>query len=318
MRRHLSWAFLTLALAAAHAVAQSPARPLRIVVPAAAGGPTDLVARVIAPALGRHLGRPVIVENRGGAGGIVGTEAVAKSAPDGTTVALVFISHATNPAMNAKLPYDTLTSFTPVVLVGQQPLLLVAHPSLAAANVKELVALAKARPGELNYAADTASAPHLAAELLKHETGTRIVHVPYKGNGPALSDVLSGQIPFMFNTVNTSLPHVRAGTLRALATTGSNRSALAPEIPTMVESGLPGVVVTAWYALVAPAGTPRETIAQLNAAMNESLREPELRKLFSSQGVELAGGTPAELDAFIHAEIAKWGTIIRAAGFSAN
>lgn len=305
-------------LFAASASAQLSSKPLRIVVPAAPGGPTDLVARVIAPVLGQNLGQPVVVENRGGAGGIVGTDAVAKSAPDGSALGLVFISHATNPVLNTKLPYDTLADFVPITLVGYQPLLLVAHPSLPASSVKELVALAKARPGELNYAADTASAPHLAAELFKHVTGTSIVHIPYKGNGPALSDTLAGQIPLMFNTINTSLPHVKAARLKALAITGTKRSLLALEIPTMQESGSPGVEVTAWYGLIAPASTPREAVARLNAEVRKTLRAAEVGERFTAQGMELAGGTPAEFDAFIRSELQKWRTIIRTAGITLN
>jgi tripartite-type tricarboxylate transporter receptor subunit TctC len=295
-----------------------PAKVARIIVPAAAGGPTDVMARVIAPALAQALGQPVVVEDRGGAGGIVGTEALARSAPDGATLGLVFISHATNPALHAKLPYDTLTDFASIALVGYQPLLLVVHPSLAVASVKELVALARTRPGALNYGADTASAPHLAAELFKHVTATQLVHVPYKGNGPALNDTISGQLQVMFNTINTSLPHVKAGRLKALATTASRRSPLAPDVPTMAESGFAGVEVSAWYGLVAPAAVPKETLGRLNGALNSALSLSEVRERFAAQGVELAGGSPAELDAFIRAELAKWRTIIRAAGITAG
>src|SRR3954469_7907383 len=208
MPRFLQFALAAFCSAAA-CTASAQGKAVGLIVPAAAGGPTDVIARVLAPALGQNLGQPVVVENRGGAGGILGSDAVAKAAPDGTTLGLVFISHATNPALQPKLPYDTLADFAPISQVGYQPLLLVAHPSLAASSVRELIALAKAQPGALNYAADTASAPHLAGELFKSMTGTDIAHVSYKGNGPALTDVLGGQVPFMFNTVNTSVAHVK-------------------------------------------------------------------------------------------------------------
>jgi tripartite-type tricarboxylate transporter receptor subunit TctC len=309
---------LAAALLPAGGWAQTAGRPLRIVVPAAAGGPTDVVARVLAPVLSRNLGRAVVVENRGGAGGIVGTEAVAKATPDGNTVALVFISHAVNPALHRTLPYDTLRDFVPIVLVGYQPLLLVANPSLPVENPKDVVALAKSRPEGLAYAADMASAPHLAAELFKNVTGAGLVHIPYKGNGPALSDTIGGQVPLMFNTINTSLPHVKAGRLKALAVTSARRSPLAVDIPTMAEAGFPGIEVTAWYGVVAPAGVPAATVSELNAQLVKALQSEEVRERFAAQGVELSGGTPAEFDAFLRLEIAKWGKIVRAAGMTAN
>jgi len=248
----------------------------------------------------------------------VGTEAVAKAVPDGNTVALVFISHAVNPALHATLPYDTLRDFVPVALVGYQPLLLVANPSLPVRSAKDVVALAKSRPEGLAYAADTASASHLAAELFKNVTGTNLVHIPYKGNGPALTDTIAGQVPLMFNTINTSLPHVKAGRLRALAVTSAHRSPLASDIPTMEEAGFPGIEVSAWYGVVAPAGVPAAAVSRLNAEIVKALESQEVRERFAAQGVELSGGTPAEFDAFLRREIAKWGTIVRAAGMTAN
>jgi tripartite-type tricarboxylate transporter receptor subunit TctC len=312
--RKLQWLWFLLAMLGLPAAAQYPFKPVRPVVPAAAGGPTDLIARAIAPKLSEGLGQPVLVDNRGGAGGVVGTDIVAKAAPDGHTLALVFISHATNPAMAGKLPYDSARDFAPVTLVGYQTLLLVTHPSLPVNSVRDLITLAKSKPGKLDYAADKASGPHLAGELFKASTGTAIVHIAYKGNGPALADTLSGQIPFMFNTISTSLPHVKAGKLKALAVTSAQRSPLAPDVPTMAESGLPGFEVTPWYGILAPAGTPPEVVARLNAEALKVLRNPETRALLERQGIELVGSSPQEFGAYLQAETAKWTKVIKSAG----
>jgi tripartite-type tricarboxylate transporter receptor subunit TctC len=312
--RKLQWLWVWLAMLCLPAAAQYPSKPVRLVVPAAASGPTDLLARIIAPKLAEALGQPVLVDNRGGAGGVVGTDIVAKAAPDGYTLALVFISHATNPAMAGKLPYDTARDFAPVTLVGYQTLLLVVNPSLPVNSVRDLVALARSKPGKLDYAADKASGPHLAGELLKASTGTAIVHIPYKGNGPALADVVAGQVPFMFNTISTSLPYVKAGKLKALAVTSAKRSPLAPDLPTMAESGLPGFEVTPWYGIVAPAGTPPEVIARLHAETVKVLRNPDTRALMEKQGIEVVGSSPQEFAAYIQSETAKWTKVVRAAG----
>ena len=297
------------------ALAQTyPSKPVRLIVPAAAGGPTDLVARSITPKLAEGLGQPVVVDNRGGAGGVLGTDAVAKAPPDGHTLGMVFISHATNPTLVEKLPYDTLRDFAPVVFVGYQTTVLVSHPSLPVNSVQELVALAKAQPGRLNYAGDPGSASHLAGELFKHMTGTTIVHIPYKGNAPALTDTLAGHVTFMFNAINTALPHVKAGKLKGLAVTSSQRSSLAADLPTMAESGLRDFEVTAWYGIVAPARTPQDTIGKLNAETVKVLRTPELKKRLSSQGVEVAGSTAEQFDAHVRKELAKWDKVLRTAG----
>lgn len=310
---------LSTQLACGASLAQSyPSKPVRLIVPAAPGGPTDVAARSIAAKLAEILGQPVLVDNRAGAGGIVGTDIVAKAPPDGHTIAMVFISFVTNPTLVAKLPYDTLKDFAPVTLVGYQTAVLVVHPSLPVNSVKELIVLAKARPGKLSYAGDTGSGAHLAGELFKYMTGTSIVHVPYKGNAPALIDTLAGHIPFMFNAIITSLPHVKAGKLKALAVTSSKRSSLAPELPTMSESDLPGFEVTPWYSVVAPGRTPKEAIARLNSEIVKVLRTPDVKERLSIQGVELVGSTPEELDAYIRREIAKWEKVLKAAGIRAN
>jgi tripartite-type tricarboxylate transporter receptor subunit TctC len=295
-----------------------PSKPVRLIVPAAAGGPTDVVARSITPKLAESLGQPVLVDNRGGVGGIIGTDIVAKAPPDGHTIAMVFISYVTNPTLVAKLPYDTLKDFAPVTLIGYQTTVLVVHPSLPVNSVKELIALAKARPGTLSYAGDTASAAYLAGELFKYMTGTSIVHVPYKGNAPALTDTLAGHVPFMFSGTLSSLPYVKAGRLKALAVTSAQRSPLAPELPTLIESGLPGFEVSPWYGVVAPVRTPKEVIGSLNSEIVKVLRTPDVKERFSSQGVELIGSTPEEFDTYIRREIAKWEKVLKAAGIRAN
>lgn len=295
-----------------------PSKPVRLVVGAAAGGPTDVVSRNLTPKLAESLGQPVLVDNRGGAGGVIGTEFVAKAPPDGYTLGMVFISHATNPTLVAKLPYDTLKDFAPVTLVAYQTTVLVRHPSLPVNSVKELIALAKAQPGKLSYAGDTGSAAHLAGELFKFMTGTNIVHVSYKGNAPALIDTLAGHIPFMFNAINTCLPLVKAGRLKALAVTSAQRSSLAPELPTMNESGLPGFEVTPWYGVVAPARTPKEAIGRLNSDIVKVLRMPDLKERLSSQGTEVVGGTPEQFDRYIREEISKWDKVLTAAGLRAR
>lgn len=301
------------------AIAQGyPSKPVRLIVPAAPSGPTDVAARSIAPKLAEILGQPVLVDNRAGAGGIIGTDIVAKAPPDGHTIAMVFISFVTNPTLVAKLPYETLRDFAPVTLVGYQTAVLVVHPSLPVNSVKELIALAKARPGKLSYAGDTGSGAHLAGELFKYMTDTSIVHIPYKGNAPALIDTLAGHIPFMFNAIITSLPHVKAGKLKALGVTSSKRSSLAPELPTMSESGLPGFEVSPWYGVVAPVRTPKEVIARLNSEIVKVLHTRDLKERLSGQGVELVGGTSEEFDIYIRSELAKWEKVLKAAGIRAN
>jgi tripartite-type tricarboxylate transporter receptor subunit TctC len=301
------------------ALAQSyPLKPVRLIVPAAAGGPTDLVARTIAPKLAESLGQPIVIDNRGGAGGVIGTDVVAKASPAGYTVAMVFQSHSINPTLVAKLPYDTLRDFTPVALVGYNTAVLVLHPSLPVNSVKELIAFVKARPGKLNYAGDTGSGAHIGGELFKYMTGTSMVHVPYKGNGPALADTLAGHIPLMFNSIMTCLPYVKAGKLKALAVTSLQRSSLAPALPTMSESGLPGFEVVAWYGIVAPARTPEEVIGRLNSEIVKVLRTADLSERLTSQGVELVASTPGQFDAHIRSEMSKWDKVLKAAGIRAQ
>jgi len=305
-----------LALVAAQALAQGfPSRPVKLLVGVPPGGPTDTVARAIAPELGDALGQPIVVENRPGARAVIATDAVAKALPDGHTLAFIYITHATNPTLIAKLPYDTLRDFAPVSLVGRQSMVLLAHPAFAANSVQELVAAAKAAPGRIDYgASDAGSAPHLAAELFKMMAGVDLTPIYYKGTAPALTDLIGGQIPVMFVSNISALPHVKAGKLKALGVTGAQRTVLAPEIPTIAESGLAGYEAYGWYGIAAPARTPRAVIARLHAEVAKIAQNPAMKSRLAAQGLELVGNTPAEFDAWIRAEIDKWRAVLKAAG----
>ena len=305
-----------LALVAAQALGQTfPAKPIKLLVGVPPGGPTDTLARAIAPELGEALGQPLVVEDRPGASGVIATDAVAKAIPDGHTLAFIYITHATNPSLIAKLPYDTLRDFAPVSLVGRQVMVLLAHPAFAASTTQELIAAAKAAPGKIDYgASDAGSAPHLAAELFKMMAGIDLTPVYYKGTAPALTDLLSGQIPVMFVSNISALPHVKAGKLKALGVTGAQRTALAPDIPTLAESGLAGYEAYGWYGIAAPARTPAPVIARLQAEVAKIAQNPTMKSRLAAQGLELVGNTPAEFDAFIRHEIAKWAAVLKAAG----
>ena len=305
-----------LALAAFAAQAQNyPVKPVKLMLGVPPGGPTDAVARAIAPDLSEALGQGVVIDNRSGASGVIATDLVAKALPDGYTLAFIYITHATNPSLIARLPYDTLRDFAAVSMVGQQSMLLLAHPSFAPSSVAELIAAAKARPGQLDYgASDAGSAPHLAGELFKLMSATNITPIHYKGTAPALTDVLGGQIPFMFISNITGLPQVQSGKLKALAVTGAQRSALAPNVPTVSESGLPGYEVYGWYGVVAPARTPKPVVARLHAEIAKIARNPKMKSRLGGQGLELVGNSPGEFDAHIRSEIAKWEKVLRAAG----
>jgi tripartite-type tricarboxylate transporter receptor subunit TctC len=307
---------LALALFAAQALAQDwPTRPVKLMVGVPPGGPTDTVARAVAPDLAEALGQPVIVENRPGASAVIATDAVAKSAPDGYTLAFIYITHATNPTLKGSLPYDTLRDFAAVSMVGWQSMVLLAHPSFAPNTVQELIAAANAQPGKLDYAAsDAGSAPHLAGELFKTLSGTEITAVHYKGTAPALTDLLAGHVPLMFVSNVSALPHVKSGKLKALAVTGRTRAAVAPDIPTVAESGLPGFEVYGWYGIAAPARTPRRVIDRLQAEVAKIAREPKMKERLAGQGLELVGNRPEEFDAFIRAEVAKWASVLKRAG----
>ena len=303
-------------LAAAPALAQTwPERPIRLIVPFPAGGPTDIIARVVTQHMAETLGQTIVIENRGGAGGVTGTDAVARSAPDGYTFVLSNAgSLAILPSLQ-KMPYRPTVDLRPVTLVAKVPELLVVPASLPVKNLAEFLALARAKPGALNYASTGVGAmPHLAAELLKSAAKIDVVHVPFTGAAPAVSDLLPGRVQMMFADIPILLPHVQAGTLRALAIGSASRSPLLPEVATFVEQGLPGVEADNWYGFAMAAATPAPILEKMHAAAMKALRAPEIVKILGAQGVNLPGGTPEEFTAFILAESAKWGEVVRVSG----
>jgi tripartite-type tricarboxylate transporter receptor subunit TctC len=296
-----------------------PDHPIKLIVPVPPGGGVDILSRAIGQKMSVSMGVPVVVDNRPGASAAIGTEALAKSPANGYTIMMGYSAHATNPLFNPGLPYDTKKDFMAIAQVGYIPLILVVPASSPANSVTDLIALAKAKPGQLQFASGGAGAgAHLSGELLKVTTGIDIIHVPYKGNAPALNDLLGGHVSMMFDTINTSLPHVKAGTLKALAVTSNKRSPLAPDVPTMIEAGLPGFEISAWYVLFAPANTPKDIMQRLNAEVNKAIKDPELRANLGAQGVELTGGTSEVADAFVMNEIERWAKIITTTGMKAN
>lgn len=306
-----------LVCAASHVSAQGyPGRPVRIIVPFAAGGGTDIVARTVGAKLGEGLGQTVVVDNRAGAGGAIGTELAAKSTGDGYTLLLGSNGPlAIIPGLHAKLPYDPLRDFAPVALITTMPFLMVVHPSLPVRTVQQLIALAKARPGQLNYASPgSGSTTHLAAELFKAMTNVNIVHVPYKGVAPAATDLISGQVQLLSGDLNTLMPHVKSGKMRPLAVTGAARSTLLPDMPTISEAGVPGYEASGWFGVLAPAATPQEIVRRLNSEIVKGLATAELRQRLAGLGGEVAGGTPEQFAAHLRQEIGKWGKLIRAIG----
>lgn len=293
-----------------------PAKPVRLIVPTTPGGSVDTLARTIGPKLSERWGQQVVVDNRSGAGGTIAAEFTAKSPPDGYTVMLGTIaSLATNVSLQKKLPYDPLKDFVPVTLVATQNLALSVHPSVPARNVRELVKLAKARPGQLTFAsAGNGTGSHLSGELFKQLGGLEILHIPYKGVAPALVDVISGQVSMSFPSILTSLPHVRSGRLRGLAVTGAQRSAALPELPTMQEAGVKDYESATWYGIVAPAATPADIVNKLHAEVAAVVRQPDTRERIARDGAEPVGNTPQEFGRFMQFEIEKWRKVIRAAG----
>jgi tripartite-type tricarboxylate transporter receptor subunit TctC len=307
-------------LVAAGALAQEyPTKPIRVVVPFPPGGGTDFMARVIMQKVGESLGGTVVVENRGGAGSSIGTEVVAHSPADGYTLLIVSGAHAINPSIYPKLPYDSVRDFAPVTMFTSGPQLLVVHPSVPAKTVKDLIALARARPGQINYAsAGTGTPPHLAGELFKVMAHVDIVHVPYKGNGIAYVDLIGGHVSVMFPNVATAMAYVRGGKLRALAVTTKDRTPTAPELPTIAESGVPGYDVSSWYGLLAPAGTPPALVTRLQQQTVKVMRAPDIAEKLTSQGLDIVGSTPEEFAALIKTEIAKWAKVAKASGARAD
>ena len=318
MRKHVSYALAAaLLLAAGTCAAQTyPARPIRIVVPFPAGGIADLFARVIGQKFTEVWGQPVVVDNRPGAGGNIGAEIVSKSPPDGYTLVTGSIgTHAVNVSLFSKLPYDPIRDFAPVSLIMEAEGLLVVHPSVPVKTVKELIALARARPGQLAYAsAGHGTAAHLSGELFKSMAKVDLVHVPYKGNVPAITDLIAGQTSLLFATMPTVLPQVQAGRLKALAVTSSSRSPAAPELPTIAEAALPGYSVTNWIGFFAPAGTPRDVVVKLNAEVVRIMQAPEIQKRLLNEGARFTPWTPDEFAGFVKSEIAKWAKVVKEAG----
>jgi len=307
--------------AAFYACAQPfPSKSIRIVVPFPAGGIADLYGRLIGNRLSDVLGQPAVVENRAGAGGNIGADLVAKAAPDGHTLVMgTFGTHAVNVTLFSKLPYDPVRDFAPIVLVLEAEGLLVVHPSVPAQNVPELIAYARAKPGVLAFAsAGMGTASHLAGELFKAMAKIDMVHVPYKGNVPAITDLLAGQTSLIFATMPTVLPQAKAGKLRALATIGSVRSAAIPDLPTVAEAALPGFEVTNWIGLFAPARTPMEIVQRLNTEVSRFMQSAEIRARLAGEGARFAANTPAQFDTFVRAEIAKWAPVVRASGAHAE
>ena len=292
-----------------------PVRPLRMIVPYAPGGNADIMARLVAQRLAENLGQQVVVDNRAGASGIIGTELAVKAPPDGYSMVLVASSLATNPALIKTLPYDANRDLAPITMVGSTPLILAAYPGLAASNVKELVALAKAKPGQLNYASSGVGSPaNLAGTLFNYLTGANIVHVTYKGTAQATTDVLGGHVQMFYPSMTAALPYVRSGKLKALGMTALTRSPLAPEIPTVSESGVAGYQANIWNGMLAPAATPRALIARLNQELVRVLSTAETRERFASMGADAAHSTPEEFRAFIAAEEKKWAKVVRETG----
>jgi tripartite-type tricarboxylate transporter receptor subunit TctC len=291
-----------------------PSKPVRIVNPAAPGGNSDIFFRLLQPKMTESLGQPIVMDYRPGAGGTVGGEAIARAAPDGYTTGIMAASFVINPAMIRKMPYDTVKEFTPLGLMVDVPSGLVVHPSLPVQNVKQFIALAKSRPGQLFYSTSgRGTVGHLAAELLDSAAGIKLVHVPYKGAGPALIDLLAGNVQLQFASIPLLVPHLKAGKLRMIAQTGEKRAAMAPETPTMIESGVPGFVVRSPFGFVGPAGIPKPIVDKLNTALVAAIKDPENHKQLIANGAEPLGSTPEEHAASIRSEIDKWKKVAREA-----
>jgi tripartite-type tricarboxylate transporter receptor subunit TctC len=316
--------FSTLLFAAAPALAQPagdnyPSKPIHLILPFPPGGGTDILGRVIAERLTTQLGQPVVIENRGGAGGNVGAEAAAHSAPDGYTLVLVAPSLAISPSLYSKLNYDPVKDFAPITLVGTVPNVMVTNMSVPAKTLAEFIALAKSRPEGMNFGSGgNGTSNHLAGELFNLEAGVKLVHVPYKGVNLAMNDVMAGQVQLVVIGIPAALPFIKAGRLRALAVVAPKRLAAIPEVPTAAEAGLPNYEVTTWYGVLAPAGTPKPIIARLNAEIVRVMHAPDLQERFAATGTEPRTSTPEEFADFIRQEMAKWGKVVRAAGLKAE
>jgi tripartite-type tricarboxylate transporter receptor subunit TctC len=324
MTQRLLRAMATLAGIAAIAVAASsaaqtpayPTKPIRLVVPFPPGGATDIIARAVAQKLGEAWGQSIVVDNRPGAGGNIGTELVAKAPPDGYTLEMGTVgTHAINASLYAKIPFDNIKDFVPIILVAGVPNVLEVTPSLPVNSVQELIAYAKANPGKLNFASSgNGTSIHLSGELFRVMTGVQMTHVPYKGSAPALQDLIAGQVQLMFDNLPPSLPQIKSGKLRALAVTSAARAPALPDVPTIAESGLPGFEASSWFGLLAPAGTPPAIIAKINAEVAKWLASPEGKEKLASIGANAAGGSPEDFARHIQAETAKWAKVVKESG----
>ena len=312
-------AIFAMLVSSIHAAESYPTKPIRLITPAPPGGATDIMARSLAQKLAEALGQQVVVDNRGGGGTIIATQLTARALPDGHTLLLANAAFGTNPALVKDLPYDTLRDFAPVTLVADSPLVFVAHPSLNVASIKELIAAAKARPGQINYGSSTpGTGGHLSVEMLKWMAGIDLVHIPYKGAGPAVTALLAGEVPLMCTSPLPTLPHIKSGKLRALAMTGRARSRALPEVPTVAESGLTGFQSSLWYALLAPVGTPAAVIQRLNREVARIVRLPAVSEQLLAQGAEPIANSPQELAVFLRGDIERWKKVVKEAGFSGH
>jgi tripartite-type tricarboxylate transporter receptor subunit TctC len=313
-------ALLLASLAAGAGLAQDyPDKPIRIVVPFAPGGSTDVLARLVGQKLGERWGQPVLVENRPGAGGNIGAEQIAKSAPDGYSLLLGGVPHAISASLYSKLPYDLARDLTPVAEIASFPSAIVLHPSLPAHSVKELIALARARPGQLSFGSAGVGSPnHLALELFDTMAGVRMTHVPYKGSGQLIGDLLAGQVQLASMGTPVALPHVQSGKLRAIAVTGAARSSLLPEVPTVSEAGLPGFEVTSWYGVFGPAGLPAHIVAKLNSEIGRAVTTPGVKERLAALGAEPSLKSPDEFGRYVRQEIARWAKVVKDSGAKAE
>ena len=314
---HLLCALVLAVSSMAFVFAQSyPSKPIRLIVGSSAGGGGDMIARTVSAPFSDTLGQQVIIDNRPGAGGNIGADIVAKAPPDGYILLFAFTGHVINPGLYSKLPFDTVRDFAPITVLATNQTLLLVHPTVPARSVKDLIALAKSRPGKLTVAGLPGGSQHLAGELFKAMAGIDLLFVPFKGNGPALGALLGGEVDISFNTLAAAQSFVRAGKLRALAVAGSRRSELVPDLPTISEAGLPGFSSSGWYGILAPAGTPRDIVTRLNQALVTILRSTDMKQRLLSSGNEPVGNTPEQFDAFIRKEIPRWTKVIKDAGIT--
>lgn len=296
-----------------------PTKAIRLVVPFAPGGSNDIMARLMSQKFAESLGQQVVVDNRGGASGTIGTDIVAKAQPDGYTLLMMSLTLTTNPSLYKKLPYDTEKDLLPVTLVASAPLMLVVHPALPVKSLKELIAYAKANPGKLNFGSGgPGSTPHLGGEMLKSMAGLQMTHIPYKGGGPALADLVGGQIQLMLENIPSTLPFVNSGRLRALAISGAKRSPLVPDLPTMAEAGLKGYELVGWNGFFLPAGTPKAVVNKLHAETVKALGQPDVKERLASMGAQGVGSSPEQFSAFVAAELRKWSRVVKDAGITAE